>query len=92
MRSFYFLRTLIAVHPNRDSLVGRPRLDAVCLQTKPDPFSFENFLNGVGYVIVLTADDSIVHLYNRDLAAESAIHLGELQPNVTAADDNQVFR
>ena len=48
-------------------------------------------LHRVGDVGVLAGDQPRRHLDHGDLGAEAAVHLRELQPDVAAADDDQVL-
>ena len=47
---------------------------------------------GHRYIGILSAHQLPTELYDRDLAAETPEHLGELQPDVTAAEHEQVLR
>src|SRR5437016_3602600 len=67
------------------------KADAFSAQTNVDAFAFENCFDVFGNVFVFTLNQPRPSLYNGDLAAEAAIHLGKLQSHVTAADDDQVL-
>ena len=55
-------------------------------------FVFERLLQALGDFGVLARDDLVVELDDRDVAAEAAEHLAELEPEVVAAEDDQVLR
>ena len=41
--------------------------------------------------MAISRDQSVSHFHDRDAAAETAVHLGKLQPDVTSANDNQML-
>ena len=49
-------------------------------------------LDGFGNVLVFALDQPRPHFDDRDLAAEAAVHLSELQTHIAAADDDQMLR
>lgn len=57
--------------------------DAFCVEDAGDPS---------GDILVLARDDTRRHLDHRHLAAKAAVDLGELEPDVTAADHDEVRR
>ena len=65
--------------------------DAPGVETDPDAFALENLLHGLRHVLVFAADHAIGHLHDRDLAAEPPERLAELEPDVAAADHDQVL-
>ena len=61
---------------------------------KPElnPFVLKELQDGVADLLVLALDQGIAHFYNGNPATEAPEHLSELQPDVAAPHDNQVFR
>ena len=56
------------------------------------PFGLQDFAHGFGNIFVFASNQTRPHFYNRDFAAEAAIHLGKFQPNITSADNDQMLR
>ena len=48
--------------------------------------------DGFGDILVFAANQPRSHLDDRDFAAEAPEHLPELEPDITAADDDQMLR
>src|SRR6516164_1160541 len=67
------------------------KADAFSAQTNLDTFAFENCFDVFENVFVFTLNQSRRHLDNGDLTAEAAVHLSKLQPNIAAADDDEVL-
>jgi hypothetical protein len=53
-------------------------------------FGLQDFAHGLGNVFVLPSNQARSHFHNCDFAPEAAIDLGELQPNITSADDDEM--
>ena len=92
MRADDLARLARAVDADRDSVAGAADGDAFGIEPDRNPFGFEDFANRVGHLVVLAADEMRAHLDHGDLAAEAAIHLRELEPDVAAADDDEMAR
>src|SRR4029434_3365850 len=73
------------------SLVSR-KPDA--LRTGPycDALAFQDASNLVGDILVLTSDQARCHFDDGDPGTEPAVHLPELEADVTAPDDNEMLR
>ena len=56
------------------------------------PSPDQNLANRFRDFFVLARDEARALLDDRHLRAEAAVHLRELQPDVAAADDDQVLR
>ena len=54
--------------------------------------ALQKFENRDGYIVVLTVDQAVGHLDDRDLASKPTEHLPELQADVTASDDDEMRR
>ena len=54
------------------------------------PSSSRIVVDGLGNVLVFARDEARTLFDDRDLGAEAAVHLGELEPDVAAADDDQM--
>ena len=50
-------------------------------------FAFENLLDRRGDIFVIAGDQPIALLDNGDTTPEPPVHLSELEPDVTSADD-----
>ncbi len=57
-----------------------------------DAFPFKDVAYRVGYVGVFTADQLRPHFDDGHLGAKAPIDLGELKPDIAAADDHQMLR
>ena len=55
-------------------------------------FALQNIRDRFGYILVLAGNQAGGHFDDRDLAAEPAIDLCEFEPNIAAADHDQVPR
>ena len=68
-------------------------LDAYTLgiETHLDAFRLQDLLHRGRDILVVAGDQAISHLDDGDAASEAAIHLGELQADIAAADDHQVL-
>ncbi len=68
----------------------RSEADAFGVQSDLDPLAFEHFSHGVGDVGVVAGDQAWALFDHGDPGAEATVDLGELEPDVAAADDDQV--
>src|SRR5262245_53502431 len=66
--------------------------NATSIQAKADPLTGQDSFNRSRNVDVLTLHEVCPHLDDGHFRPESAEHLSEFQPDVTAADHQQVFR
>ena len=76
---------------DRDSVVLLGETDRVGADDDVDAFGFEDVLDRGGDVLVLPGGQPRTLLDDGDLGAEPAVHLGELQRDVAAADDHQML-
>ena len=65
-----------------------------CLENEDvlDAFVFEYFPNGVRHILVFASDQAIATFDDGHPAAKSPVHLPEFQPDIAAADDDQMHR
>ena len=54
-------------------------------------FSLQDFAHSLGNVFVFPSNQARSHFHNRDFAPEAAIDLGELQPNITSPNDDEML-
>jgi len=66
--------------------------DALGVEADFDAFALEDVEYGGGDVFVFVEDEAFGALDDGDLGAEAAVHLAELDADVAAADDDEVFR
>src|SRR5262245_61489838 len=66
--------------------------NATGIQAKTNPLAGQDFFNRSRNVDVFTLHEVWTHLDDGHLRPESAEHLSEFQPDVTAADHQQVLR
>ena len=73
---------------------SRVRLEADAFGVQPDrdAFAFEDLPDRVGNVLVLARDQPRALLDHRHLGAEAAEHLREFEPDIAAADHDEVAR
>src|SRR5215469_15603550 len=76
------ISTIVTSLPKRETFRIQPDVYALSLQ---------DFAHRLGDVFVLSSNQSRPHLDNRNFASEAAIDLGELQPNITSADDDEML-
>ena len=67
-----------------------PKPNAAGAGAHRDPLIGEDLLYRLRHVLVLAGDQPGCHLDDRDLRAETPIHVGELKPDIASADDDQV--
>ena len=67
------------------------RLMHFAFEPDVDALGLEDLADRRGDVLVFALDQAIAHLDDGDLAAEAAEHLPELEPDVAAADDDEVL-
>src|SRR5262249_45960490 len=88
----YFERRVFTVDAHDDCVIALREGNAFRVEPNLDLFFLENFADGLRDVFVLLLNQARTHLNNSDFAAEAAVHLGELEANVTAADYDEVRR
>ena len=88
----YFRRTFVTLHVDGDTAIALCQRDTFRIQPDLYPLSLQNFAHGLGNIFVFTSNQARSHLYNRDFAAEAAIHLPKFQTNITSADDDKMLR
>ena len=69
-----------------------PSLDGrgLAVEADVDAFVLEDIGDGLRDVLVLAGDEARPQLDHRDLAAEAAIHLGELEADIAAAEHDEM--
>ena len=70
----------------------RRETDALGIEPEVDAFIFEDRLYCVRNVFVLARDQTWTFLHNGHVGPEAPVHLGELEPDITATHDNQMRR
>ncbi len=83
--------TVVARDPKGDAFIVRGEGDAFGAQSDLDALVLQDPFDRRGHVLVVAANEAIAHLDHRDPAAETAVHLRELETDVAAADDDQVL-
>src|SRR5262249_45727833 len=87
------LRSLaVAVDGDGNVLTAPRRCKTVCVELNANSFHLQNVMNGFRNILVFPSDQTRSHFDDRDLAAEPAIHLGELEANVAAAKNDEMIR
>ena len=69
----------------------RGEVDAFGVEVDGDAFGFEDAEDAGGDVFVFVGGEARAFLDDGDLGAEAAVHLGELDADVAAADDEEVL-
>ena len=92
MRAVDLGRALLAVDARPHARRTLLESDALRVRAHRDPLVLEDAPDRLGDVLVLAPDQPRRHLDHRDLASEPPIHLGELEADVAAADDDEVRR
>src|SRR5690606_16744981 len=82
---------IVAIDADRHALLVWRKRDAFGLQAEGDAFLLEDGLDGVRNLGILAADQTRSLLDDGDLAAEAAEHLREFQPDIAAADNDEMF-
>ncbi len=57
-----------------------------------DPLAFQNLADRLRDILVFTGDKPRVHLDDRHFGAEPPVHLCEFEPDIAAADDDEMLR
>src|SRR5581483_341762 len=91
VRADDFAAPRLTIEP--DSYLVAALFDGQALGAQPDAdaFVFEDGFDGIGHVFILARNQPRGLLDDGHFAPEAAVHLAELQPDVAAADDDQVF-
>jgi len=89
--SFDGWRPARAGHTHSDAGRRRGQIDAGRREAELDAFTFEDSLKRGGDILVLARDQAVSLFHDRDAAAEAAVDLRELQSDIAAAHDDQVF-
>jgi hypothetical protein len=92
MGAFDRRTALFAFKIGGDGSCASAESNATSIQAKVDPFAGQDLFNRRRDVRVLTLHEVRSHLHDRHLGPESAKHLSEFQSDVTATDDQQVWR
>src|SRR5438552_18923554 len=92
MRTEYLRCTFLTVHTDGDTSFMFSKRDTLRIQPNPYSFSLQDFTHGVRNIFVFPPNQAWSHLYNRDFAPEAAIHLSEFQPDIRAANDDEILR
>ncbi len=79
-----------AVHIHQRAFRMRREADAFGVQAHGDPLGLQDGLDGGGDVRILPPDQARGLFHHRHPGAEAAIHLGEFQADIAAADHHQV--
>src|SRR5262249_50280280 len=66
------------------------KADALRVEAHVYAFPFQDLLDGRGHILVFASYQALPHFDDRDLASETAIHLPELEPNIAAADNDEM--
>src|ERR1041384_2580625 len=61
------------------------------IQANANAVCLEDIAHRCGNIFIFPPNQPRRHLDNRDIASEAMIHLGEFQPNITSADDDEVL-
>ena len=91
MRANHRAIAVVAVDADRNAFFVRGKRDAFGLHTEGDAFFFQDRLDGLGNVRIFPGDEVRTLLDDRHLGSEAAVHLGEFQPDIAAADDDQML-
>src|SRR6185369_12968548 len=91
MSSWNVWRALFAVHADSDLMVPFRQRDTLRLQPNLYSFGFQDLANRFRYVFILARNQPGTHLDNRDVTPKATIHLGEFQPDITSANDDEMF-
>jgi hypothetical protein len=75
-----------------DAVAGFEEADALRPRADGDALTFEDVAHGGADILVLPGDQPRPLLDDRHVRTEAAEHLGEFQPDIAAADDDEVFR
>ena len=87
----HFWRTFFACHADGDTAIAFRQRDTFRIQPDVYALSLQDFAHSLGNVFVLPSNQARSHFHNRHFAPEAAINLGELQPNITSADDDEML-
>ena len=90
--AYYFWRTFFACDADGQTALAFCQRDAFRIQPDVYALRLQDFAHSLGNVFVFPSNQARSHLQNRDFAPEAAIDLGELQPNITSADDDEIAR
>src|SRR5580692_1565286 len=89
--AYYFWRTFFACDADGQTALAFCQRDAFRIQPDVYALRLQDFAHRLGNVFVFPSNQARSHLQNRDFAPEAAIDLGELQPNITSADDDEML-
>ena len=90
--SDYLPARIGTVQADSDAVAFLMRGHAFRVQAEQDAFSFEDLLYCLGNIFILARDEARAFLNDGDVGSKAAVHLAELQADVAAADNNQMFR
>jgi hypothetical protein len=91
MRTGDVARIFVAAHRDGDAFRTSFGAQAFCVEPDGDALAFENGSHGLRHRFVFARDQSRRHLDHGHATAEAAIHLGEFEPDIAAADHDQVL-
>src|SRR5262249_58932077 len=91
VRADYLGLAFLALYPRRDACSAPRDAQALCPKPELDAFGSEDRLNRGRNVLILASDQPRSHFHDSDAAAEATVHLRELEPDVAAADHDQMI-
>src|SRR5271156_5586208 len=89
--AYNFWRTFFACEADGDAAIAFRQRDTLGIQPYVYALSLQDFAHRLGNVFVLPSNQARSHFHNRNFTPEAAIDLGELQPNITSADDDKML-
>ena len=91
VRAAHLLVTAFAVHAHAHTVPIARGAQAFRAEPEFDTLALEDGLHFRRHVLVFARDEARPHFDHRDATAEAAVHLGELEPDVAPADDQEVL-
>src|SRR6266404_451173 len=82
----------VAVESHDDLAVALRDMQAFGVGADIDAFAAQERRDRLGHILVLARNEARAYLYDRDLAAEAAIHLSELEPDIAPAQHQEMPR
>src|SRR5262245_47955600 len=82
---------LLTVHAYNNALATLRKRNTFRVQPNVDAFRLQNLAYCFGNIFVFSRDESRAHLYNCYLAAAPAVHQPEIDADITAANDDEMF-
>src|SRR5208282_4109943 len=87
----YFWWTFVTRQADGHAAIAFRQRDTFRIEPNLYALSLQDFAHSLGSVFVLPANQARSHFHNRDFAPEAAIDVGELQPNITSADYDEML-